>query len=111
MSSTGFPASRRAGAWAGSLAGPSRRVPLVAAIAALNVGLAYAAFAQGAVAPTLGAVAGLEVLAVCIFRPRAALLAFAGFWGVAHVLLSGAEEGGSASVSQLVGVTVIVGFG
>src|SRR6266849_2176189 len=103
MSSPGLPVTRNAGGPASDLAAASRWMPLLAVVAAVDIASAYVAFDRGAVAVVLGAVLAIEVLALCVFRPRPAMLAFAGFWGVAHVLLSGGEMegGGSASVSQL----------
>lgn len=92
---------------------PARRWALVLAlVVVVDLILAYAAFDRGAARVVLGGVLGIELLALCIVRPWPALVAFAALWGVVHVLLSGGEaEGGSASVSQLMGVTFVLGFG
>jgi hypothetical protein len=84
-------------------------------VVALDLACAYVAFDRGSVEIVVGAVVGLEMLALCVFRPRASLIAFTAVWGVVHVLLSNGEVEGSggagASISKLVGVTVVVGFG
>jgi O-Antigen ligase len=86
-----------------------------AAIAVADLAIAYAAFDRGALRLILAATVGVEILALCVLRTRTALLVFVGFWGAGHVLLSSGEGqsvgGASASISQLIGVTVLVGFG
>jgi len=90
-------------------------MPALVVVAGVDIAFAYTAFDRGAVETVLGGVIALGVMALCIFRPRPALLAFAGSWGVVHVLLSNGElektGGVSASISQLLGVTVVLGFG
>jgi O-antigen ligase len=88
---------------------------VVALVAALDLACAYVAFDRGNAEIVLGGVLGIEMLALCIFRPRPALVVFTAIWGVVHVLLSNGEVEGSggtgASISKLVGVTVVIGFG
>jgi O-antigen ligase len=119
MSANGVMLSRRLGGLAsgGRPAAPrfNRAVLALAALAALDVVIAYFVFSRGVAQLALGAMIGVEALALCVLRPRLALLGFVGFWGAAHVLLSNGEGestgGAGASISQLIGVTVILGFG
>jgi O-antigen ligase len=88
---------------------------VLVALSVFDLAVAYVVFSRGVAQMTLGAVIGMEVLALCILLPRRALLAFVSFWGAAHVLLSNGEGesvgGAGASISQLIGVVVVLGFG
>lgn len=118
MSSIGFPAASAAtniGETTTLSRVLKRRTGVLAFVIAADIALAYAVSDRGALEAVLGAVIGLEALAMCIFRTRSALLIFVALWGAVHVLLSNGEAGvtggASASVSQLIGVTVTLGFG
>ncbi len=115
MSANGVLLSRRLGGLASGRLAEWRWSAVLAALATLDVAVAYIVFSRGVAEIAIGAVIGVEVLALCVLRPRWALLGFVGFWGAAHVLLSNGEGesigGAGASISQLIGITVILGFG
>lgn len=116
MSAVGLSLSSRIGAPRTAPSRAGRWAPILVLVVALDLILAYAAFDRGAARTVLGGVLGIELLVLCIVRPWPALVAFAASWGVVHVLLSsgeaeGATTGGSASASQLIGVTLVLGFG
>jgi len=114
MSSTGLAETRRGGRPAPYRALVQRWLPLLTVIATIDITLAYAVVDHGAGEIILAGGIGIALLALCILRPRPALLAFVAFWGVAHVLLSSgsleATGGASTSISQLFGATVVLGL-
>jgi O-antigen ligase len=116
MSANGVMLSRRlSGLASGSRPAEWRWIAILAALSVVNAAIAYIVFSRGVAEIAIGVVIGVEALSVCVLRPHWALLGFAGFWGAVHVLLSNGEGeslgGAGASISQLIGVTVILGFG
>lgn len=115
MSSAALPVSRRIRRGSGDRNVLGAPVVLLGLVGLLALACSYAAFDRGDLRLVMGAVVGIELLALCVMRPRSTLLLFMAVWGVVHVLLSNGEvekaSGAEASASQLIGVIVIVGFG
>jgi O-antigen ligase len=115
MSANGLLLSRRPAGLTVYRRLPWRWTAVLATIATFDAAIAYVVFSRGVAQMALGTIIGTEALALCVLRPRWALLGFVSFWGAAHVLLSNGEGesvgGASTSISQLIGVTVVLGFG